>query len=234
MRVPKVGIPARLANEDGTRDAVADELFDLIVEQLGLAGTEVTVITDETEDLSQLDGFLLPGGGDVDPALYGEAGATDAHDVNLKQDALDLRVLSAADSASKPILAICRGAQLLNVHRGGTLHTDLPASSVAHRDPSADDPDEAWVWHEVSLEPGSELAREFGTPRMHVASAHHQGIDRIGSGLKPIAITDDGLVEGVEGTGDGQWTLGIQWHPEFPGTETAVQSLPFELFAREL
>jgi putative glutamine amidotransferase len=233
MRVPNVGIPARLAAEDGSRDIVADELFDLIVEQLGLAGTQVTVITDET-DLTQLDGFVLPGGGDVDPGLYGEPGASDVHGVNTKQDALDLHVLSAADSGSKPVLAICRGAQLLNVHRGGTLHTDLPESSVLHRDRGSDDPDDIWVWHEVSLEPHSELAQEFGTERMHVASAHHQGIDRVGSGLRPIAITDDGLVEGVEGTSDRQWTLGIQWHPEFPGTDAAVQSLPFELFAREL
>ena len=223
----KIAIPARLSAEE----AEARELLDLVVELAETTGFEVTVV-DDGDSLDGFDGFVVPGGGDVDPALYGETVELgDVYDVNPAQDALDLQVLEFAAANEKPLLAICRGAQLLNVQRGGTLYVDLGPSEVVHlpSEPRRDDIRDIFVWHDVALAPDSPLAVASGGSRLRVASGHHQGIRDVGDGLTVIATSDDGLVEAIVSDRPGEWILGVQWHPEIADGDPTGEQAPFVL-----
>jgi putative glutamine amidotransferase len=228
----KIAVPARLSADE--REARA--LVDLVVELAEKTGFDVTVV-DDGDSLDGFDGFVVPGGGDVDPALYGEtAEPGEVYDVYPEQDALDLRVLEFAEANRKPLLAICRGAQLLNVQRGGTLHVDLYPSSVVHlpSKPTHDDIRDIFVWHDVVLAPGSPLASASGGTRLHVASGHHQGIDKVGRDLTVVATSEDGLVEAVASDRPGEWMLGVQWHPEIADGDPAGEQAPFVLLGEAL
>jgi len=199
-------------------------------------GFDVTVVG-EGDSLDGFDGFVVPGGGDVDPALYGAtAEPGEVYDVNPDQDALDLRVIEFAGAHDKPLLAICRGAQLLNVQRGGTLHVDLEPSAVVHlpAEPTHDDIRDIFVWHDVELAPDSALARATGGTRLRIASGHHQGIHRVGDGLSVVATSDDGLVEAIASDRPGGWMLGVQWHPEIADGDPTGERAPFVLLKEAL
>jgi putative glutamine amidotransferase len=227
-----IAVPARLSPDE----AEARELQDLVVALAENVGLEVTVVG-EGDSLDGFDGFVVPGGGDVDPALYGATAEPDeVYDVNPAQDALDLRVIEFAAAAGKPLLAICRGAQLLNVQRGGTLHVDLAPTDVVHlpSDDRHDDIRDIFVWHEVALVPESSLAAATGSTRLRVASGHHQGIDTLGAGLTVVATADDGLVEAIAGDRPGEWTLGVQWHPEIADGDPTGEQAPFVLLKEAL
>ena len=222
-----IAIPARL-DPDETE---AQELLELVVELAEKTGFDVTVVG-EGDSLDGFDGFVVPGGGDVAPELYGataEPGVV--YDVNPAQDAFDLQVLDFAADNGRPLLAICRGAQLLNVQRGGTLHVDLDQSEIAHTpsEPRRDGIRDIFVWHDVALAPHSSLASATGSTRLRVASGHHQGIRDVGTDLTVIATSDDGLVEGVASTRPGEWILGVQWHPEIADGDPTSENAPFVL-----
>jgi putative glutamine amidotransferase len=228
----KIAIPARVSAEE----AEARELLDLVVALAERTGFDVTVVGDG-DSLEGFDGFVVPGGGDVDPALYGEtAKPGEVYDVYPKQDALDLQVLEFAEASGKPLLAICRGAQLLNVHRGGTLHVDLDPSSVVHlpSEPRRDDIRDIFVWHDVALTPNSPLASATGSTRLRVASGHHQGIRKVGDGLAVVATSEDGLVEAIASDRPGEWVLGVQWHPEIADGDPTGEQAPFVLLREAL
>ena len=157
------------------------------------------------------DGFALAGGEDVHPSAYGQDPDPRLGMVNAPRDQLELAAVRAALDAGLPVLALCRGAQVLNVALGGTLWQDLPSArpgAVAHRQ------DGAWhaTEHPVRVDPGSRLAKAVGPRTFEVNSFHHQGIRDLGAGLRPVAWAPDGLVEAVEG--EAGWVLGVQWHPE--------------------
>ncbi len=228
----KVAVPARLSAEE----TEARELLDLVVELAEKTGFEVTVVN-EGDSLDGFDGFVVPGGGDVDPALYGETVELgEVYDVNPSQDALDLHVLEFAAANDKPLLAICRGAQILNVQRGGTLHVDLEPSEVVHlpSEPRHDDIRDIFVWHDVALAPDSPLAVASGSTRLRVASGHHQGIRQVGEGLKVVATSEDGLVEAIASDRPGEWILGVQWHPEIADGDPTGEQAPFVLLREAL
>ncbi|WP_405634225.1 gamma-glutamyl-gamma-aminobutyrate hydrolase family protein [Streptomyces sp. NBC_00056] len=223
---PLIGIPVRLsdATAPGADQRVleANRIFDDIVDLIRAAGAE-PVLLRLSEDGSTLDaqafdcrGFVVPGGGDVDPARYGADPDHPAlYDVNPAQDRLDTAVIQHALDGGFPLLGICRGMQLLNVLRGGTLHLDLPKTSVAH-DP---EPGQEWAVHDAVLSAGSAVAEVFGRARIPVSSGHHQAVDRVGDGLRVSARADDGCVEAIEAytasdATDAAWTVGVQWHPE--------------------
>jgi len=223
----KIAVPARLSAEE----TEARELVDLVVKLANETGFDVTVVSDG-DDLDEFDGFVVPGGGDVDPALYGEtAEPGQVYDVNPAQDALDLRVLEFAAANDKPLLAICRGAQLLNVQRGGSLHVDLEPSEVVHlpSEPRRDDIRDIFVWHDVALAPDSPLAVALGSTRLRVASGHHQGIREVGEGLTVVATSEDGLVEAIASNRPGEWILGVQWHPEIADGDPSGEQAPLVL-----
>jgi putative glutamine amidotransferase len=156
------------------------------------------------ELLDRLDGLCLSGGPDLDPAAYG---ARDRHPelgpTEPSLDEFELALARAALERGMPILAVCRGAQALNVACGGTLHQHVPG----HRQtvPAGE------ASHQVRITARSRLARLLGARVAGVNSFHHQAVDRIGAGLRVVARAEDGTVEAVEGTG---FVLGVQWHAE--------------------
>ncbi len=161
------------------------------------------------ETLDALDGVIFSGGGDLDPELYG-ADAHEATDVPRKErDAAELRLLEAALNRDMPVLAICRGSQLLNIVRGGDLDQHLP-ESVGHEQ-HRHDPG-SFSDHDVDVAADSRLGGLLGD-RTPVKSHHHQGYGRIGSGLREVAWAEDGVVEGLEDA-DKRFALGVLWHPE--------------------
>ena len=161
------------------------------------------------ETLAALDGVIFSGGGDLDPELYG-AEAHAATDMPRKErDAAELHLLEAALERDMPVLAICRGSQLLNIARGGDLVQHLP-ESVGHEQ-HRHDPG-SFSEHDVKVEADSRLGGLLGE-RAPVKSHHHQGYGRIGSGLREVAWAEDGVVEGLEDA-EKRFALGVLWHPE--------------------
>jgi putative glutamine amidotransferase len=215
---PAVGIPVRLpADLGGATDgplAAIEDLYEWIVDMVGRAGGRPVRLGPDLRELESCAGFVVPGGGDVDPALYaGAVGDPSLHGVSTAQDGLDVAVLRFALEHRRPVLGICRGMQLLNVVRGGTLHVDLPESAVVHRLPPAD-PFELAV-HDVHLVDGTRCAAAYGfRPSIPVASGHHQAVDRVAPGLRAAATAGDGLVEALESADPSVWAVGVQWHPE--------------------
>ncbi|MBD0707059.1 MULTISPECIES: gamma-glutamyl-gamma-aminobutyrate hydrolase family protein [unclassified Streptomyces] len=224
---PLIGIPVRLSDGDAPgadqRIVEANRIFDDVVELIRAAGAEPVLIHPSADgnslesQLSGCRGIVVPGGGDVDPALYGaDPEHPSLYDVNPAQDVLDIAVVRYALANRLPYLGICRGMQLLNVLRGGTLHIDLPETSVAHNPVDG----EEWTVHDATLTADSAVAEVFGTERIPVSSGHHQAVDRVGEGLRVTARADDGCVEAIEaypapGASESTaWTVGVQWHPE--------------------
>jgi putative glutamine amidotransferase len=162
--------------------------------------------------LSLADGLVLTGGEDVDPAFYGHEPHPELGTVNLDRDRTEFAALGLALERRMPVLAICRGIQLLNVAFGGTLFQHLPvqrAHGVIHEQAAALNE----RWHCARVDPGSQLAEIFGATDLFINSFHHQGIDHLGRGLRPVVWAEDGLIEGVEAE-EYPWVMGVQWHPE--------------------
>jgi putative glutamine amidotransferase len=161
----------------------------------------------------RLDGVLLTGGGDIDPARFDEPAHPTVFDVSPLRDALELEIVERALGEGVPLLAICRGLQVLNVALGGTLYQDLPSDKpgpVAHS--QAEPRDQAT--HAVKvLSEGTRLASIAGASEIEVNSFHHQAIKRLASGLREVAWAPDGVIEAVEMDGEG-FVLAVQWHPE--------------------
>jgi putative glutamine amidotransferase len=169
-------------------------------------------VDDVPAQLTCLQAICLSGGPDLDPSKYGAAPAPELGPVEPALDEFELAVARAADEAGLPILGICRGAQALNVMRGGTLHQHLPAIT----DHSVDHRQTAPGWeetHPVRVAGDARLARVLGMDDLWVNSFHHQAVDRLGSGLRAVAWAPDGTVEGIEDPGE-RFVLGVQWHAE--------------------
>jgi putative glutamine amidotransferase len=161
-----------------------------------------------------LAGVCLSGGPDVDPSMYGAERHPKLGATHPAIDRFEIAVVREAERLGMPILAICRGCQVLNVARGGDLYQDLPdqvGTTVHHQ---RGGPGEATVWHEVAVEPGSLLAASLdGLARAEVNAFHHQAARRLGEGLRAVAHATDGVIEAVELPG-ADFELGVQWHPE--------------------
>ncbi len=163
--------------------------------------------------LDVLDGLVLTGGEDVDPAHYGHARHPAIGEVDPQRDAFELGMFLEARQRGLPVLAICRGIQLVNVALGGTLWQDLPSEKPAallHRAPT----DRDVRTHRVDIAPGSRLATVLGTTSCDVNSFHHQSIRDLAPGLLVTATAPDGEIEGVESPAGDPWLLAVQWHPE--------------------
>lgn len=159
------------------------------------------------------DGILLGGGEDVDPALYEEEKKYDNVKINRKRDDFEMKLLDRAQESQLPVFGICRGTQLINVKFGGTLYQDLEHDAeveLEHRQIGV----RSDATHGVTLtEPESLLAESFHG-HCNVNSFHHQGIKRVGRGLKVTAYSEDGLVEAVEAAEGFPYLVAVQWHPE--------------------
>lgn len=180
--------------------------------------------TPPEELLKPFDALLLVGGGDVDPARYGQEPHATIYGLEPDRDDLETELLHAADRTGLPTLAICRGMQVMNVAFGGTLIQHLPDHDayLLHGTPSGRD----HLAHDVKAAPGSRLAEAAGEEVLTCSTHHHQGVAHVGEGLSPTGWSEDGLVEAVER--DGGWMLGIQWHPEDTASEDPRQQALFD------
>jgi putative glutamine amidotransferase len=186
------------------------------IEQTGARVRVLEVSESPRTVLSEVHGVLLTGGGDVDPVFYGEQRHESVEDAEPGRDEFELDLARRAMASQLPLLAICRGAQVLNVAAGGSLVQDIPSSigtDLPHRiaQPNAD-------CHAISVRPGTRLASALGTAveggcSCRVNSRHHQSVGRVGQGLVVSATATDGVIEAIESPSS-PFCLGVQWHPE--------------------
>lgn len=188
-----------------------------------------SVVTLDRAEAARCDGLLLPGGGDIHPARFGQENAG-SRDIDEALDQAQLAILDAFVQAEKPVLGICRGHQLVNVYFGGDLIQDLPTASDHMARERVDSV------HPVRVEPGTALYGLYG-PDAAVNSSHHQGLGRLGAGLRAAAFAPDGVIEAAEHRR--LPILAVQFHPErmVPGRDrpaTAEGAPVFALFRRML
>lgn len=160
--------------------------------------------------IAGLDGLILSGGADVAPELYGAQRHPLTDPARADRDAWELALFRAAERRRMPVLAICRGLQLVNVARGGTLQQHLPESLGTERYRVGGG---VFAENDIEVAEDTALAEVLGAGEVRVHSYHHQGIDRLGEGLVPAARSEDGLVQAFVDTAAGH-VVGIQWHPE--------------------
>jgi len=167
--------------------------------------------------LREIDGVLLTGGGDVDPALYGEDRHPTVQNAEAGRDAFEIALARRAIEADVPLLAICRGAQVLNVAAGGTLVQDIPSAVTTQLRHAVDDRPDCMA-HTITIDDGSRLAQVLGREARDICacsvnSRHHQSVGSVGSGLTVSARSEDGIVEAIERP-SARFCIGVQWHPE--------------------
>jgi len=223
---PRVGVPWRTSSEER---ANIREKLDYYFRAIRAAGAEPVEISLQQsparleEQLKNLDGFVLPGSpADVDPDRYQAAKHIKTNTLDPSRDSTDIAILTHAVQFSKPILAICYGCQILNVFAKGTLIQDIHSERPGAQPHGATDLPPGAVHgdirHATTLAPGSRLARLNHSEAAEINSSHHQAIDQPGEHLRVTARAPDGIIEGVEWTGDSNWIVGVQWHPErMPG-----------------
>lgn len=195
--------------------AVLGSPYVLAVQQPGATALLLTPNHDPPSRehlLEMAHGLVLTGGEDVAPERYGEPPHPQLGTVNHPRDEAEIAALHGALERGMPVLAICRGMQLLNVALGGTLYQDLPSQlqgDLLHEQEAA----VTDRWHSARVEPGSRLEEIFGSAELHINSFHHQGVRELAPALAARAWAEDGLVEAVEAP-DYPWVFGVQWHPE--------------------
>ncbi len=181
----------------------------------------VDLVRDVPDLVDRCDAVVLHGGGDIDPARYGRSRETEhLYGINAAHDEVEWAVVRAVLDSRTPMLAICRGHQMLNVVCGGTLiqHLGLPE----HREHP----------HPVDLTPESRVSRAMGATRPEACfSFHHQAIGDVGDGLVVTGRSDDGVIEAIEWTGP-EWIVGVQWHPEDTADSDPQQQALFEALVR--
>lgn len=173
--------------------------------------------------MERVDGLVLTGGADVSPGMYGEEVLNPAWAGDPDRDRWEIALYRAALAHAKPVLGVCRGAQLINVAEGGSLWQDLATmreGSKIHRSQELYDS----LSHDITLVPDTELAELFGDDSHHVNSVHHQGLNAIPASLRVIAHSPDGIPEAVEREG-APWVLGVQWHPEWMQDQPAQRRI---------
>jgi putative glutamine amidotransferase len=195
---------------------------------------EIEIVDLSTQRLTdEVDGILFTGGADIQPARYGKQAEEHlCSDIDEHRDQLEFHIADEAEKTNTPVLGICRGMQLLNVHRGGTLITDIESfGGSSHRKVDGFD-----ARHKVRIEPGSYLRRILREGEGEVNSAHHQAVERVGDGLTISArSTEDGTIEALEwedATGK-PFLLAVQWHPERMDYSENFSNRIFETFLWE-
>lgn len=185
------------------------------------------------EIYERLDGVFLPGGVDIDPDSYNEPRSSACGRIDVDRDRTELKLAEWAMRDGKPILAVCRGAQLLTVAGGGSLYQDLdkeyPGAIKHDYFPKAGTHTRQDLVHSVSVVADTRLGRLLGTDSVQVNSMHHQGIKRLAPSLVANAFAPDGLIEGVESP-NAEFVLGVQWHPEDLADSDAQMRRLFDAF----
>jgi len=235
---PKIGIPWRTSQEECQANRTKIQNYEEAVRAAGGEPVLLSLLAPETlsRRLPGLAGFVLPGSpADVNPAGYGASNRGLSQPADLSRERTDRAILDHALLEQKPVLAICYGCQFLNVYLGGTLIQDLRSETstpLAHRKKDLlpepqDDPR-----HEVRFQVESRLARLAGAREALVNSSHHQSVDQPGTQLRVTGHALDGTIESVEWTGDSNWVVGVQWHPERMSGDPLAKRLFSELVER--
>ncbi|MGW1749614.1 gamma-glutamyl-gamma-aminobutyrate hydrolase family protein [Streptomyces sp. NPDC002092] len=227
MTRPLIAIPARFAATTSALRYAAEVNARALIEAVWRAGGEPVSIhpadSEVASRLARFDGVLLPGGGDLAPHRYG---ATDTHDtvydVDDLQDAFDLELARKTLHLGLPLLAVCRGLQVVNVALGGTLHQDMGGPEREHRH----------VVHPVAVLAGTLLEQVTSAQKVEASCYHHQRVDRPGTGLTVTARAADGTVEGLELPDARGWFTAVQWHPEDTAHEDTAQQGLFDALVR--
>lgn len=211
MNNPLIGLGLRIPSEKGHQ---MNSNYPLAVQRAGGTPLVIPVCCRDFIEVyaRMLDGLVLTGGGDADPALYGESPIPQAPEFDRAVDEAEIEICRAMIALGKPVMGICRGMQMINVALGGSLWQDLPAQrpgAVCHKNAEKDSPA---ATHTVYVEADSGLFARVGQREMITNSIHHQAVKELAPGLACCARTADGLVEAFE-SGD-QKVLGFQWHPE--------------------
>jgi putative glutamine amidotransferase len=220
IKRPRVGIPWRTSEEEAANNLPKIKNYEEAVRKAG--GEPVRLSLKDPAELRRLlpglDAFLLPGSpADVEPTEYGAVNRGKSEPADMAREKTDRAILSHAFAEKKPVLAICYGCQLLNVYLGGTLIQDLRAetgTATPHRKMDVEPQPPTDPIHGAAFEPGSRLGDIAGSTQARINSSHHQAIEKPGQNLRVTAHATDGVIEGVEWTGDSNWVIGVQWHPE--------------------
>ena len=224
---PLIAIPARFSDEATALRHRAEVTARALCAAVYAAGGEPLVVhphaPDAAVDVDDVrarlwfaDGILLPGGGDVAARWSGQQPHPTQYGVDEEQDAFDLAIAKVALADRIPLLAICRGNQIVNVALGGNLVQDMDDTTGHHRNRV----------HEIEVDEKSPLGEIVGT-RTTISCFHHQCIDVLGEGLVPAAYSADGVIEAVTIRGHEGWYLGVQWHPEDTADSDPVQAAVF-------
>jgi putative glutamine amidotransferase len=236
---PVIAIPARFSVSASALRYAAEVTSRNLLDAVWAAGGEPVVLhphaprglVDDEEVAARLriaDGVLLPGGGDLAAHWSAQESHETLYDVDVEQDAFDLAAARVALAEGAPLLAICRGLQVVNVSRGGTVVQDMDtAGSVGDTDLRH----HRHHRHDVKVDPGSLLADVVGET-LHASCYHHQCLADLGEGLHVTARAEDGVIEAVELDVAQSWFLGVQWHPEDTWAEDAQQLAVFRALVR--
>ena len=204
-RAPLIGISGSYASE-GVGSTTLNTNYSQAISKAGGVPVVIPTLSSREEAdavLAKLDGIVFSGDEDLDPSFYGEEKLNATVFVDTVRDVSDVFLAKSALASKKPILAICRGEQLMNVVLGGSLYQDLAEQmpeNVGH----------SGTTHKILAEPGSLLAKLYGTDSLEVNSSHHQAVKDVAPGLKVTAYSDDGIVEAYEGDN----LIAVQFHPE--------------------
>ncbi|HUR41861.1 MAG TPA: gamma-glutamyl-gamma-aminobutyrate hydrolase family protein [Verrucomicrobiae bacterium] len=221
---PLIGITTYGRDEHGRYTLPSD--YVAAVERAGALPVLIPPLAGHAEHyLARVDGVVLAGGGDIDPARYGGRAHELIYNVDAGRDALEIALARALVERGVPTLAICRGLQVLNVAHGGTLIEHLPAEvgdAVAHRAPPREP-----VPHAVSIAPGSMLASLTGATEISPLSWHHQAVRAVARGFTVAARAPDGAIEALERPGH-PWLMAVQWHPELTAAREPSQQALFD------
>ena len=234
MSRPLIAIPARFSSSASALRFGADVTARALAHGVYTAGGEPLMVHPAAEDdvidaaaaaerVRWADGILLPGGGDLSPRFTGDDLHPTHYDVDEEQDAFDLALGEVALAGERPVLAICRGLQVVNLLRGGTLSVDMAEDGLAeHRH----------LTHPITVTPGSLVDGIVGGHDVdpHVSCYHHQALRRLGEGMVATARAADGTIEAVEMPDCESWFLGVQWHPEDTCASDPAQAAVFKAF----
>lgn len=244
MKKPIIGITSNFTTKDevgkithlGASLQQWQLLADDYIKAIELAGgvPMILPIVENFENLipvlEVLDGLIMTGGNDVNPLLYNKAPESTLGEICIKRDNAELGIFQKAlNDFNIPIMGICRGCQLLNVIKGGTLHQDLVAAKVTEREHFLANYPINYATQIAKIKPESKLHEIFRSDEIRINSFHHQGIDKLGDDLVITASGEDGVVEAIEQLGD-RFVMGLQWHPEMLSGKSNNSYKLFEAF----
>jgi putative glutamine amidotransferase len=178
-----------------------------------------------------IDGLVLSGGSDVDPHYFGEEPHPKIGNITPERDKTEFLLTKAMLKRNKPILAICRGIQILNVAAGGKLYQDIASQYEGELIQHSQKAPRSYLAHSVQVTPGSLLAKSAGSESFRVNTFHHQAVSTVAPGFEVTAVASDGIIEGIE-SADYHFALGVQWHPESSYDEDIISRNIFAAFIK--